>query len=237
MVLEEMTSEEFEKAKREIKTVIIPVGSVEAHGPHLPLATDLYTIYEICKMIAKRINVLIAPPIYYGLCRSTYPLAGTISIKGEILKALILNIISEFYRQNFRNFLILSGHAGGTHTAYLIDSAEAFLEVHPDARFFVANIYQIIAPFLKEMGISEKDSHAGEWEASLIKYFKPHLVKGEGFEDYPSFPKFWVVSDKKKYWSSGIWGNPLKASEEKGRVLAEKLAEFLIKEIKKLEEA
>ncbi|WP_038055498.1 creatininase family protein [Thermodesulfobacterium hydrogeniphilum] len=236
MLVEEITSEEFEKAKSEIKTVIIPVGSIEAHGPHLPLATDLYTIYEVCKVLSQKIKILVAPPVYYGLCRSTYPLAGTISIKGELLKALIFNIISEFYRQNFRNFFILSGHAGGTHSAYLIDAAEAFLELHPEAKFFVANIYQLLIPFLKEIGIPERDSHAGEWEVSLIKYFKPHLVKGEGFEDYPDFPKFRVVADKKKYWPSGIWGNPLKASEKKGKILVERLVQFLIKEIKRMEE-
>jgi len=236
MLMEEITSEEFERLKEKVKTVIIPVGSIEAHGPHLPLATDLYTIYEVCKVIAQKIPVLVAPPVYYGLCRSTKPLPGTLSIKGEVLKALLLNIISEFYRQGFKNFFILSGHAGGTHNAYLIDSAETFVEAHPDTRFFVADIYKLLIPFLKELKIPENDSHAGEWEASFILYFKPHLVKGKGFEDYPRFPRFRVVAEKEKYWSSGIWGNPLKASKEKGKILVEKLVNFLIEEIKKLEE-
>ncbi|PMP69191.1 MAG: creatininase [Thermodesulfobacterium geofontis] len=235
MLMEYLTSKEFEKLKKETKTVIIPIGSIEAHGPHLPLATDLYTIYEICKLVAQKIKVLVAPPLYYGLCRSTKPLAGTISIKGEILKTLLLNIISEFYRQGFRNFFILSGHAGGTHKAYLIDTAETFIEMHDDAKFFVADIYQLLKPVLEELKIFENDSHAGEWETSLILYFKPELVKEGAFEDYPNFPKFRVVADKKKYWSSGIWGNPLKASKEKGKFLANKLVEILVKEIKDLE--
>ncbi|MDF2953356.1 MAG: Creatinine amidohydrolase/Fe-dependent FAPy formamide hydrolase [Thermodesulfobacterium sp.] len=235
MLMETLTSEEFEKLKRETKTVVIPVGSVEAHGPHLPLATDIYTIYEVCKLVAEKIRVVIAPPLYYGLCRSTKPLSGTLSLKGEVLKAVLLNIISEFYRYGFKNFFILSGHAGGTHGAYLIDTAETFIEMHKDVKFFVADIYKLLKPVLDELNISENDSHAGEWETSLILYFKPELVKEGAFEDYPTFPKFRVVAEKEKYWSSGIWGNPLKASKEKGKILAEKLVEILVKEIELLE--
>jgi len=81
MLMENITSKEFEELKKDTKTVIIPIGSIEAHGPHLPLATDLYTIYEICKLVAQKIKVLVAPPLYYGLCRSTKPLPGTLSLK------------------------------------------------------------------------------------------------------------------------------------------------------------
>lgn len=236
MLMENITSKEFEELKKDTKTVIIPIGSIEAHGPHLPLATDLYTIYEICKLVAQKIKVLVAPPLYYGLCRSTKPLPGTLSLKGEVLKALVFNLLSEFYRQGFKNFFILSGHAGGTHIAYLVDTAEAFIDLHKDIKIFVADIFQLLKPVLEELNIPESDSHAGEWETSLIFYFKPELVKEGAFEDYPKFPKFRIVEDKEKYWSSGIWGNPLKASAEKGKILAEKLTEILIKEIKTLEE-
>lgn len=235
MLMEELSAKEFNYLKEKTKTVIIPVGSIEAHGPHLPLATDLYTIYEICKLVCKKINVLVAPPIYYGVCRSTKNIPGTISIKGETLKSLVLDIISEFYQQGFRNFFILSGHAGTTHYAYLIDAAERFIEVNKDAKFFVANIYQLLAPFLKEMNISEQDSHAGEWETSLILYLKPDLVKEGAFEDYPNFPKFMIIAEKEKYWSSGIWGNPLKASKNKGQILANKLVEILVNYLKTIE--
>ncbi len=235
MLIEELTSKEFEELSKRIKTLIIPIGSIEAHGPHLPLATDLYTIYEVCKRLSKEVEVLVSPPIYYGLCRSTKHLSGTISISGEVLKTFILNLLSEFYRQGFRNFFILSGHAGKTHLAYLIDAAETFLEKVKDVKFFVADIYQLLKEVLVEMKISESDSHAGEWETSLIMYLKPELVKKEGFEDYPHFPKFRVVSEKVKYWSSGIWGNPCKGSPEKGKKMVKHLIEILKKEIAKIE--
>lgn len=225
MLMEEMTSEEFQMSLSQVKGVIIPVGSIEAHGPHLPLATDLYTIYEISKKLIKEVNFYLAPPLYYGLCRSTRELPGTISIRGETLKALLLDLLEGFHRQGLKRFVILSGHAGGTHNSYLIDTAEAFLEKDPSTKFFVADIVALLKDILEEFGIPERDSHAGEWETSLLLYLKGSLVKNleKSFEDYPTFPKYQVVSNKKIYWSSGIWGNPKRASIELGRALTEKL--------------
>lgn len=235
MLLETMTLKDLEEIKGQLRTVVIPIGSIEAHGPHLPLATDLYTIYEICKLLVQKKRVLIAPPFYYGVCRSTSHLLGTISLRTEVLKMFLINILSEFYRQGFRNFLILSGHAGGTHTACLVDAAETFVNLYPYCKLFVANIYEILKPTLKELDIPEQDSHAGDWETSLMLYLRPELVKGKGFEDYPKFPKFRVVFEKEKYWTSGIWGNPTLASKEKGEKLVKILIDYLIEEIEKLE--
>ncbi len=229
MQIEELTSEEFKNLRETIKSVIIPIGSIEAHGPHLPLGTDLFTIYEISKRLIKDVKIFLSPPIYFGLCRSTKNLPGTITLRGETLKILLLDLFESFYFQGLRNFIVLSGHAGGTHNAYLIDAAETFLEKYEEARFLVADIIKLLKDILKELGIPEEDSHAGEWETSLMLYLKNELVRdlSLAFEDYPQFPKFWVVRDKEKYWPSGIWGNPLKASKEKGKLLSERLLQKL----------
>ncbi|MFN3921100.1 MAG: creatininase family protein [Caldimicrobium sp.] len=225
MRVEELTSEEFQALVSKVKGVIISIGSIEAHGPHLPLGTDLFTIYEICQKLIKEVDFLLAPPLYYGLCRSTKDIPGTLSIKGETLKALILDLLESFKKQGINTFAILSGHAGGTHNTFLIDAAEAFLEKYPDTKILVADIISLLKDILIELNIPPEDSHAGEWETSLMLYLKGDLVKNleKAFEDYPKFPKFQVVSNKKPFWSSGIWGNPKKASYEKGKILTEKL--------------
>jgi len=85
----------------------------------------------------------------------------------------------------------------------------------------VADILKLLKESLKDLGIPESDSHAGEWETSLMLYLKGELVKSldKAFEDYPTFPKYQVVREKEKYWASGIWGNPHQASFEKGKLL------------------
>lgn len=233
MQIEELTSPEFRELSQRIKGVILPVGSIEAHGPHLPLGTDLFTIYEICKRVIKKVEVFLAPPLYFGLCRSTRDIPGTLSLRGESLKGLLFDLLESLYRQGLRSFVILSGHAGGTHNAFLVDTAETFIEKFPSSRFFVADIISLLKDILRELGIPERDSHAGEWETSLMLYLRGELVKplDLAFEDYPAFPKFQIVKNKELYWASGIWGNPLKASSEKGQIISERLISKLVKHL------
>ncbi len=230
MQIEELTSPEFKELSQRIKGVIVPVGSIEAHGPHLPLGTDLFTIYEICKRVIKKVEVFLAPPLYFGLCRSTKDIPGTLTLRGETLKAFLLDLLESLYRQGLRSFIILSGHAGGTHNAFIVDTAETFIERYPSSRFFVADIISLLKDILRELDIPEKDSHAGEWETSLMLYLKGELVKSLdlAFEDYPTFPRYQIVKNKELYWASGIWGNPLKTSLEKGQMLSEKLISKLV---------
>lgn len=223
--MEKLTLTEVEALAQEKVPVLIPFGSVEEHGPHLPLATDVYTIYGVAEMASREIPLLVAPPLYYGLCRSTADHPGTISIRGTVLRALTLDILSGFYRHGFRKFLLLSGHAGGTHMAFILDAAEEFKTLKEDTSLAVASIIDLIKDCALDCIETPDDSHAGEWETSMIQYFHPELVKGKGKAEYPKFPKFRVVIDKRKYWPGGIWGDPGRASPEKGRILAERLAQ------------
>ncbi len=72
----------FEARRGETRTVIIPVGSLEEHGPHLPLGTDAFHALELARRVARICPVLIAPPLFYGICRSTREHPGTVSISG-----------------------------------------------------------------------------------------------------------------------------------------------------------
>ncbi|RUM88670.1 MAG: creatininase family protein [Thermodesulfatator sp.] len=235
MRMEEMTSPEVEALAREGVPVILPLGSVEEHGPHLPLATDLYTAYGVAELAAQRGRALVAPPVYYGLCRSTSEHPGTVSLRGETLRALVLDLLKGFFKQGFRAFLLLSGHAGGTHLAFILDAAEEFLAHHPEAALAVVSLLDLLRERAGDLIETPGDSHAGEWETSLIQHFHPHLVRSLPPEEYPRFPRYRLVFAKRDFWPGGIWGDPTKASPDKGRLLAERLAEgleFLLKELR-----
>lgn len=239
MIIEEMTMGEFSEGLQQTTTVLIPFGSVEEHGFHLPLSTDTIQAYEVGKAAARLIPLFVAPPVHYGCCRSTSRHPGTISISTSTLKALMKEIVCSLYAQGLRRFIILTGHAGGTHTMALVDAGEELLAVHSDSTLAVLTEYDLAYEEGKGLIETAGDAHAGEIETSRILHLYPELVKGVGEREFPRFPKGILVRNKRKYWENGVWGDPGKASAEKGRLINElvvaKLVEF-VKVIEKFEE-
>ncbi len=235
MLITELTMPEFEEGLKKTRTIVLPFGSVEEHGKHLPLGTDTIQMFELALLASQKRPLFVGPPVYYGLCRSTREHPGTITIQGETLKNLALDILSSYYEQGLRHFLILSGHAGGTHLAFLIDAGENFIYEKKEAKVAVASILDLLRESALDLLETENDSHAGEFETSLMLYFHPNLVKGTSPEEYPSFPKPILVKDKRRFWPGGVWGDPSKASLEKGRLFAERLSKAIVKLAEKLE--
>ncbi len=231
MFIDEITMTEFTEGLKHTRTIIIPYGTVEEHGSHLPLGTDTIIPVEILKAVAKRRKVFIAPPIHYGVCTSTREHPGTITITAETLRRLTMDIIRDAYKKGLRNFILLSGHGGGLHLNALKEVGEILIEELEEIKIAVICPYSMLWDELCEIAETENDSHAGEIETSLILAIRPELVKGRAPKEYPSFPKPFIVKEKLKYWSGGVWGDPSKASKDKGlRVInlaVEKLLQIL----------
>ena len=187
MLIEAMTMKDFEEEVKKTRTVIIPFGSVEEHGEHLPLGTDTIQAYEIASRVGKKIPVFVCPPVYYGLCRSSGKHPGTISIKGSTLRSLVIDIVESLYSQGLRTFLLFSGHAGGTHLAMILDAAEELLEKFSDISIGVISYLDIADEAWKGELECQKDSHAGESETSLMMVLRSGWIKGTSPEEYPTF--------------------------------------------------
>ncbi|MCD6319108.1 MAG: creatininase family protein [Candidatus Desulfofervidaceae bacterium] len=232
MYIEAISMLEFEQERGRV--VIIPFGSIEEHGPHLPLATDTTTAYELAIAAGEKTKALVAPPVYYGVCRSTKEHPGTITISASVLRRLAKDIIKGFVRQRCQRFVLFSGHAGTIHMAALKEAGEDLVEENVVKRIAVVSILDLVDKDLKLE--TENDSHAGELETSLMLYLRPQWVKEFPKEDYPYFPKFLLVKEKRKYWPTGIWGNPQAASREKGERFFHYLLGKLIKVVEMVKE-
>jgi creatinine amidohydrolase len=235
MFLDEITMKEFSENLEHTKTIIIPYGTVEEHGKHLPLGTDTIIPLEILKEVAKHCNVFIAPPVHYGVCTSTRQHPGTITISPDTLRHLTLDIVRDAYKKGLRNFILLSGHGGGLHINALKEVAEILIEELDGIKIAVICPYNLLWESLQEIAETENDSHAGEIETSLIMALRPELVRGTSEEEYPTFPKPFIVKNKLQYWPGGVWGNPSKASAEKGRKVAKLIVDELVSFIKEVE--
>ncbi len=228
---ENMTMPAFEELRQRSQTVILPLGTLEEHGPHLPLGTDAFHALEVARRVALKREVLVAPPLFYGLCRSTREHPGTVSISGDALRAILQDLGREFYRQGLRNLIFISGHAGGTHMCAITEAGEALLEELPQVRVAVVNLLDLLREVLTanpQLVKTKGDSHAGEVETALMLAAYPHLVQGSAPAEWPSFPKYLLVKDKRRHWPGGVWGDPSQATAGQGEDILQAETEKLV---------
>lgn len=236
MLLEEMTMPQVEAALAAgCRTVYIPFGALEEHGPHLPLSTDTIQAYQVGKRAAELIPLFVAPPVPYGNCRSTNCHPGTVSISTTTLRGLLKDLVRSFYRQGMRNVVVLTGHAGGAHRLALQDAGEELLDELPELRIAVVTEYELAKEEGRGIIETSGDAHAGEIETSRIMHSHPHLVQGTAPEEYPAFPVGILVRDKRRYWPGGVWGDPSKATMDKGARIEELVARKVVELVKALE--
>ena len=239
MLIEEMTSPEFAKGLLQTRTVLVPVGATEEHGPHLPIGMDTFQAWDVCVRLAEMRPIFVAPAIPYGVCRSTADHPGTVGISTTALKMLVNDIVESLYRNGLRDVVILSGHAGGTHNAALLDAGESLLRSLPELRIAVVSEFDLASGEGRAIIETTDDSHAGEIETSRMLATRPHLVRGTAPEAYPAFPRHILVRNKQAFWPSGVWGDPSKASAEKGRQIEDVVVaalDRLVTELERFEE-
>lgn len=235
MMLGEMTMPEFKKALKKSKTVIIPFGSVEAHGAHLPLDTDTLIMREVAKKAALSASVFMAPPIQYGVCTSTGDHPGTITIRTDTVRMLAGDIVRDCYKKGLRNFILISGHGGGLHMSAMKEVGETLTQELKSVKIAVCCIYELLGREAEGITETRRDSHAGEGETSLILYLAPTLVKGSSKEEYPKFVKPVIARDKLKSWPGAVWGDPSKATVEKGKRLFDLMVKKTVALVRLLE--
>ena len=97
------------------------------------------------------------------------------------------------------------------------------------------NILELGAGDWEPLVETKGDAHAGEVETSVMMALRPTWIRGSSPEEYPSFPKAILVRNKRKFWPGGVWGDPAKASLEKGAALLEAVTGALVQLIQTLE--
>ena len=237
--LDELSMKEAEKAAKTGAVVILPIGSVEEHGDHLPLCTDSLQPEYVALEVARKTACLIAPPLRYGICNTTRNFPGTISIQFDSLYGITRDILAELTRNGFNRIIVLSGHAGQSHMAALRLAAQDVILQNENAssekkpRIMVLSDYDF-AYELRGKYFSEKDGHAGTIETSRVMAIKPNLVKTKGKTSFPEMPKFEIVAHPERYFPSGVVGDPTAASLSKGQMINKYVIEHVARLVDEL---
>jgi len=229
-----MTMEDVRREQKNLTPVIVPFGTVEQHGSHLPLSTDTLQASAVAVMAAERVRAIVAPPVHYGQCSSTRNHPGTVTLSGDTLRSLARDLITSLSSQGFTRIILFSGHAGRIHMAALREAAEACVQVNRALKLAVVCDLDLVREVSGDLLKTPRDGHAGEVETSRMMHLYPGSVGEPPQEDYPRLPVGKVVPDPENYWPGGIWGNPRAADAEKGRIIVERSAEALAEIVKSL---
>lgn len=218
--LGELTSPQF-AALDPKPPLLVPVGIVEEHGPHLPLDTDSIQAVDTCEKAGEDLGALVAPLLAYGNCSSTKHFPGSFSLQFDTLRALARDILADCARHGIGTVAFVSGHAGGAHMRALRLAAEETLERHPRLRIFVLSDYELLHDFDAKAAagveVPRWDGHAGAMETSRMLALRPDLVRGTAAAHRVRFPEFLVELDASRHFPTGVMGDPTLASVELGR--------------------
>ncbi len=236
-----LTSEELEKVVQQNLPVILPLGSIEKHGQHLPAGTDSLIAYKVACLAAKRESVIVAPPLYYTSVSNTHTFPGGISIRVDLLLKLLENICDEIYRNGIKKIIIFNAHGG--NISLVKTFARYTLELHKPYLLFLVEPWALIKKEINKVKESKNTGHACEIETSHMLYLYPGLVRKDRIRRARPSLKFdikpaQIVTEWKVTRPDGFIGDPTKASREKGEKLIKawvaNLAD-LISRIKKAE--
>jgi creatinine amidohydrolase len=189
--LERMTYPHVERLAARTDLALLPVGSPEAHGPHLPVGTDLIAARELCERAARElatrnIKCLIAPLLPYCLAEVARPFPGTITVRAEVVAMVVADVCAGLARSGFRRTLIVSGHGEEENMAALRAGAEQAEVAGASVRLSRWNGDALTRLFhLLEEDHPEYDIHAGEWETALVLLRAPELVDRAALEALP----------------------------------------------------
>ena len=214
------TVDEIVKANPEL--AILALGSIEQHGPHLPVGTDWMIADAFGKGIAKATGGYLLPVLPISTCREHMGKKGSVWMDSDAFFHMLNSILMCLKEQGFKKVVTLQCHGGIFMTPVI---REVNAKNHPD--FMVVNIDFFTMPnpdgTLEGTPPGQIDMHAGEAETSLILHIAPETVKMELAEAcWPPVPRsFLNYGSIFRAAGSGVWGDPTRATAEKGRLMLE----------------
>lgn len=224
-----MTDPEVEAFLRDRKTVIVPTGSTEQHGPHGPLLTDVYVPHEVARRVAVRAGALVAPDINYGLSYPHVGFTGVVHLRIATFMALIEDVAVGLATMGFRRIVFLNGHYDNT-LAIAYACANAADRLPDGARAYPINYWDgMTADEAGEFFGPTAGLHANRAETSAVLAIDPALVDMDRANaEMPPFPEvtspaavhtaffFSTPGSVHRATRSGTWGDARESTAEYG---------------------
>jgi creatinine amidohydrolase len=234
LLYERLAWPEVRRAAGENRVCLIPVGTLEDHGLHLPIDTDVRIVAEICRRAATEVpdRTVLLPPVTHGYSPHHMDFPGPITIAWDTFTRYCTDVGRSLARHGFRRMLFLNGHGSNQN---LVEMAARLVmidhpEVHSAAAFYLTSRAGIAAVERIRESPPGGMAHADELETSIYLHLDPDAVDMSRAVDEQGYPEgenarleWWADGSLKlmPWWSSfsrtGVQGAPSQATAEKGR--------------------
>ena len=239
--LAELTTEQFAQFIESNKPVVIllPVGVLEPHGPHLPLITDTVISHHAAIRAANileqnQVIPLIAPPVHYGVTECASAFKGAISISSETLTSYLREVIHAFLKNGVAHVCLINNHLEPVQ----------FTAINNSIKEIETGKASVACPLTKRWGRTLSDEfkrgecHAGEYETSIMMSATPAMVDDDKRLELPEVPislskkiNAGIIDFAEMGLTKSYAGAPAKATEDHGREMLDKLAEMIATEV------
>lgn len=219
------------------KVVVIPIGSLEQHGHHLPLLTDSLIGGEIARRAEAEVGnlALFLPMLWCGASDHHLGLPGAVSVSNDAYTRMLIDILESLITHGFRRIFLLNSHGGNVNPAgnaiYQVNYRHRDL---PGLYLVLGSWFSLAGPQIAQIDLLEQKAvtHACELETSMILFARPelvHMAAARGAH-YKFDSDFWVPDSSApsrvqvarmfhQYTQTGALGHPEKATAEKGEAL------------------
>ncbi|MEU0869627.1 creatininase family protein [Nocardia brasiliensis] len=228
------TATSHDETVRCARIAVLPVGSFEQHGGHLPLATDTLIACEIASRIAATYKLFLLPPVAVACSHEHAGFPGTVSISAMTLVATVDDVAESLARSGIPSLVLVNGH-GGNHVL-----ANVVCEHNTAGRqmmLFPTMTDWCTARIHAEMATTDLDDmHGGELETSILLHAHPELV-ADTYKDADHEARdrpHLLITGMAGYTTSGIIGRPSLATAAKGRAALDSLDESFASHLKEL---
>lgn len=197
---------------------ILPVGSCEQHGAHLPILTDTLTVERVVASVGERVGGLVLPTLPYGTSFEHLGFPGTMTLRWSTLAAIVADIADSCFRQGIGTLFVISGHGGNFILNPCVRELNSSL---PPGHRLVLVPERVYLGDGSAAGDSD-DVHAGLWETAIMLSLRPDLVTmTAAIDNVPSGATRADLTNRTllSITGTGVWGRPLTATAEQGNTL------------------
>jgi creatinine amidohydrolase len=257
--MKHLTVRQVREYLQERQSVILPIGSIEQHGYHLPLVTDSLVAEQIAGRVGSRTGTLVAPVV--GFTFSGGGLPGTINVSPAVMSLLVQDILSSLALQGFRQFYLVLAHGGSENLTALGDALKILLRTNPLFQQALVCLFPVWKFDAQGTGwrkaFGEGDWHAGWLETSLMLALAPELVRLDELElDPPALLELQIAHPDNYQRAEkivddplvtprfsqrpdirvGVMGYPQRASRELGQRIVEDMVEQMAARLRSIQD-